>query len=89
MTKHITFEHGESEASAAYVNEHFAECGCEAYKDVFTYKLWKEQGKQVQKGQTGLKLTVYKKFEFERNDGTKGFKVYPKTSTVFCRHQVK
>ena len=89
MTKNkaTQFDHT-SLTSEMMIAEHF-ECGCEAYKDVFTYRRWKAQGKQVQKGQKGFKLQVFVKKEWEDKEGNKNWKTYPKTTTVFCRCQVK
>ena len=84
----ITFEHGRSVHSEALIEEVF-DCGCQPYEDVFTYQMWKKQGKQVQKGEKGFKLATYKKVEYENEDGEKYFKTYPKTAVVFCRCQVK
>jgi hypothetical protein len=84
----ITFEHGRSVTSEAAIAEHF-ECGCQAYEDVFTYAMWKKQGKQVSKGEKGFKLQTFKVSEYENKDGETVKKIYPKTAVVFCRCQVK
>jgi len=83
------FENGHSLTSAMVLTA-AAEargCSCIPYTDWFTYKRWKAQGFQVQKGEHGIKLTVYipnKPDEDGESTGT-----HPWYSTVFCRHQVK
>ena len=64
-------------------------CQCVPYEDFFTYKRWQAQGFQVQKGQKGTSLTVYKP-RFKEEDGKqiqKGMSRW--TAYVFCRCQVK
>ena len=63
-------------------------CGCEPYVDVFTYRRWKAQGFQVQRGEHGVKLTTWISYEREDKDGTVKTYTRPKTTTVFCRCQV-
>lgn len=78
-----------SVANAAQV-EHSLACGCQAYKDVFTYNRWKAQGFQVQRGQKAVKLPVIK--DVEREDGDTGETRQVRilgTGAVFCRHQVQ
>lgn len=66
------------------------DCKCRAYQDVFTYQRWKAQGFQVQKGQKGIKLRVFRTFITKATDD-KPEKITkrPWWSTVFCRCQVK
>jgi hypothetical protein len=85
------FEQGESATStmildlAAQANG----CTCAAYVDWFTYRRWKAQGFQVQKGQHGVKLTTYiPVFKTENGEKVKSG-VRPKAITVFCRCQLK
>ena len=59
-------------------------CGCEPYKDVFTYNRWLAQAMQVQRGQHAIRLPLIKRITNE--DGTE--KKYLGKSAVFCRHQV-
>jgi hypothetical protein len=60
-------------------------CGCEPYKDVFTYNRWLAMGFQVQRGQHSIKIPVVVERENEDNETIKRlFK-----SHVFCRCQVK
>ena len=77
--------------NAATVEEHFAECGCRAYADVFTYRRWQAQGFQVQKGEHSARITTW--IPIKTTDPDTGEKVVtgkrPKTAAVFCRHQVK
>ena len=63
-------------------------CGCEPYQDVFTYKRWKAQGQQVQRGQHAIKLPVVGQKDVEDDDGNIRVKRYLATGAVFCRHQV-
>jgi N-terminal domain of anti-restriction factor ArdC len=60
-------------------------CGCEPYKDVFTYNRWSAMGFQVQRGEHSIKIPVVVERENEDNETIKRlFK-----SHVFCRCQVK
>src|SRR5688572_4710338 len=65
-------------------------CGCEPYEDVFTYRRWKAQGMQVQKGQKAIKLPLV--IRGTRKDDESGeeraFNLLA-SSAVFCRCQVK
>jgi len=67
------------------------DCSCQPYVDWFTYKRWRAQGFQVQKGEHGIKLTTYiPKFKTDPDTGEKvpdGTR--PWYTTVFCRCQVK
>ena len=86
------FEHGQSTGSSMilFLAAQERGCTCEPYKDWFTYKRWKAQGYQVQKGEHGTKLTVYRPI-FKTNDGGEKEQVgtRPWHTTVFCRCQVK
>jgi len=67
-------------------------CDCQPYKDWFTYRRWRAQGCQVQKGEHGVKLSVFVKTERKDKDAA-GNDVtttdsFPWMTTVFCRHQV-
>ena len=65
------------------------ECGCEAYQDVFTYKRWKAQGFQVERGERAIKLPQVREVERENPDtGAMEQRKVFHTSAVFCRHQV-
>lgn len=79
----VEFKHY-SAKNAQSVEDHF-NCDCKAYVDIFTYKRWQDQKMQVQKGSTGTRIQSW--IEKERKDGTKV--TFPKTTTVFCRHQVQ
>lgn len=72
-------------------------CGCSPYQDVFTYRRWAAQNCQVQKGEHGIKITTWiiargKDADREPNaepaDQENGYK-FPRTTTVFCRCQVR
>jgi hypothetical protein len=56
-------------------------CGCEAYKDVFTYGRWGAQGFAPKKGQTAHSVSTLVEKE--------GQKPYWHTAKLFCRHQVQ
>lgn len=63
---------------------------CEAYKDIFTFRRWKQQGFLVQKGEKGTRITTWIPITKTDDDGTK--KVTgrrPRIAVVFCRHQVE
>jgi hypothetical protein len=85
------FEHGKSATSQMILTlaAQSKGCQCEAYVDWFTYKLWKDQGYQVQRGEKSVKLTVYKKYEYETDDGKIKTGSRPWNSSVFCRCQVQ
>jgi len=67
-------------------------CECQPYVDWFTYKRWKAQGMQVQKGEHGVKITTFverfSKTEKDKNGRPKSYRV-PRNTSVFCRCQVK
>ena len=65
-------------------------CGCEAYKDVFTYKRWQAQGFQVRKGEKGTRIETYAPITKENKETGEREVVgsRPWISTVFCRCQV-
>ena len=64
-------------------------CTCRAYVDWYTYRRWKAQGYQVQKGEHGVKLTTWIRFTSTGKDGKEKEHTRPKGTTVFCRCQVK
>ncbi len=78
-----------SPANAAIVEDARA-CGCEAYKDIFTYNRWKAQGMQVQKGEKATTITTYQ--PITKTDEATGEEIIvtrkPRKSFVFCRCQV-
>lgn len=79
----------QSERNAALVEDYF-DCDCRAYQDIFTYGRWKAQGLQVQRGQSACKILTYQPI-IVKDDDTGERKVVgtrPRTSAVFCRHQV-
>lgn len=64
-------------------------CNCDPYTDWFTFKRWLAQGKCVNKGEHGIKLTVFTPDEVVDDDGNVkyiGKRFY--TVWVFCRCQV-
>lgn len=78
-----------SVANAVAVKQALA-CGCEPYRDVFTYQRWKAQGFQVQRGERALRLPlVYAREVVDpETDATHNERRLGR-SAVFCRHQVK
>ncbi len=65
-------------------------CGCEPYRDVFTYKRWRAQGYQVQRGEKAIRLPMlYPRTEKDRETGEERTERRMGRSAVFCRHQVK
>jgi antirestriction protein ArdC len=76
-----------SVANAGHV-ESALECGCEAYRDVFTYNRWRALGYQVQRGEKAIKIPVIVEREKEDENGATSRARSFRTSAVFCRHQV-
>jgi len=65
------------------------ECGCEPYRDVFTFKRWKAQGYHVNKGERSIRLPVIMAKEIEDTDTGESKTIRIKgNAPVFCRHQV-
>jgi len=65
-------------------------CGCEPYRDVFTYRRWKAQGFQVQRGEKAIRLPlIYSRTETDPQTGEQVATRRMGRSAVFCRHQVK
>ena len=78
-----------SVANAVRVKEALP-CGCEPYRDVFTYRRWKAQGYQVQRGEKAIRLPmIYQRTEKDRETGEVRTERRIGRSAVFCRHQVK
>ena len=81
-----------SEVNARILSAAAAEkgCTCQPYVDWFTYRRWKAQGFQVQKGEHGTRLTCY--IQTETKDPETGEMVptgsRPWRSALFCRCQV-
>lgn len=65
-------------------------CRCEPYVDVFTYRRWKAQGLQVQRGEKALRLPlIYSCTEKDAATGEERTETRRGRSAVFCRCQVK
>lgn len=65
-------------------------CGCEPYVDVFTYRRWKAQGFQVQRGECAVRLPlIYTRTETDPQTGEEHTTQRKGRSAVFCRCQVK
>jgi len=78
-----------SVANAVRVKESLP-CGCEPYQDVFTYRRWKAQGFQVQRGEKAIKLPlIYQRAEKDRETGEETVSRRMGRSAVFCRCQVR
>ena len=63
---------------------------CEAFKSIFTFRRWKQQGWVVRKGEKGTRITTWIPTTKTDENGTKtvtGKK--PRAAIVFCRHQVE
>ena len=60
-------------------------CGCVPYTDWYTYRRWQALGYQVQKGEKGFRLAVFREVE-DREGKTRSI---PWSTTVFCKCQVK
>jgi len=77
---------GYSSKNAKIVTEARA-CDCKAYIDIFTYKRWQAQCMQVQKGEKGTKTLTWVENKDKETGKVTGR--FPKTTTTFCRCQVK
>ena len=78
-----------SVANAVKVKESLP-CGCEPYQDVFTYRRWRAQGYQVQRGEKAIRLPlIYARTERDPDTGEERTERRMGRSAVFCRHQVK
>jgi hypothetical protein len=78
-----------SVANAVAVKEALP-CGCEPYVDVFTYRRWKAQGFQVQKGEKAIRLPlIYQRTETDPETGKETTTRRTGRSAVFCRCQVR
>ena len=65
-------------------------CDCMAYADVFTYRRWRAQGFQVQRGQKAIRVPLVKDVSQEDDETGEVTHKHIKTSAaVFCRHQVQ
>ena len=83
---------GNSMANYVLIFEGFMQRGIDESKieprvNVFTYAAWKAKGRQVQRGEHGIKIGVYVpiKREVDKADGGKETKtsLRPRTATVF------
>jgi hypothetical protein len=65
-------------------------CGCEPYRDVFTYRRWRAQGFQVQRGEKAIRLPlIYQRVEKDAETGEERSTRRTGRSAVFCRCQVR
>ncbi len=66
------------------------DCGCQPYRDVYTYRRWKAQGFQVQRGEKAIRLPlIYSRVETDPDTGEQHTRRRMGRSAVFCRCQVK
>jgi len=87
-TEARTFTAGYSVANAAAVLAQ-SECKCEPYVDIFTFRRWKAQGMQVQRGSKAKKIVVFRPIMGQDESGNDVVvRKIPRTSSVFCRCQV-
>ena len=78
-----------SVANAVQVEEAL-ECGCQAYRDVFTYKRWQAQGYQVRRGEKAVRLPLHKTVtQTDKETGEETTRSVRTRSAVFCRCQVQ
>ncbi len=78
-----------SAANAIAITEALS-CDCEPYQDVFTYRRWKAQGFQVQKGERAIRLPlIYKRTERDPRTGEEKTTRRRGRSALFCRCQVR
>ncbi len=83
-----TFEHVSVANSVAVLQA--LDCGCQPYRDVFTYRRWKAQGFQVQRGEKAIRLPlIYARTEKDPETGEERTTRRRGRSAVFCRHQVE
>jgi antirestriction protein ArdC len=68
-------------------------CNCKPYFSWFTYNRWNAQGRQVRKGEHGVKLTVWLEKERVTKDESGNEKrtvqTFPKSTYVFCQCQTE
>ena len=86
-----TFSH-KSAKNAAFLQAAAAVrgCTCRPYQDWFTYRRWKAQGYQVQKGEKSTRIPVIvSKTETDPKTGQEKHVSFKRTSCVFCRCQVQ
>ena len=64
-------------------------CGCQPYRDVFTYRRWKAQGFQVRRGEKAIRLPVIvHATQTDEKTGEEQTVSMRRPSFVFCRCQV-
>lgn len=51
--------------------------------NIFTYAAWQAKGRQVRKGEKGIKIVTFAKFTKKDDDGTERAGSRPSSSTVF------
>ena len=82
-----TFQHY-SVHNAVQAQQACSEGLCEAYRDIFTYRRWRAQGYQVQRGEKGTPVTTWiTTTRMDENGDPVTFR-HAKRTVLFCRHQV-
>lgn len=82
-------ENGQSRRNYAAIVDGFAERGITAIPrvDVFSYNAWRAQGRQVRKGQHGVKIVTFIKCTAKRPDPATGEReTYSRPRTVAVFH---
>ncbi len=79
---------GQSMANYGAIFEGFAakgipEAEVEPRVNVFTYDAWKAQGRQVRKGEHGVKVVTFVEMSRQSDDGEPETWRHPRTTTVF------
>jgi hypothetical protein len=71
------------------------ECGCEPYRDTFTFGRWRAQGYHVRRGERAYRfqswIEVGNDPDNDPEDGSedRNPRLIPRMLAVFCRHQVE
>ena len=96
----MSIETPEMSAEAAREFDHFSvhnavqaqqacpEGTCEAYSDIFTYRRWRAQGYQVQRGERGTPVITWLAATSSDENGDSITVRHATRTVLFCRHQV-
>ena len=86
----VTFErHSADNAETLHVVANLKGCTCAAYVDWFTYRRWRAQGMQVQRGQKGTRVPVFYEKAEKDKDGNEIKRKRRSSAHLFCRCQVQ
>jgi hypothetical protein len=85
-------EHGASTANYPAIFEGFEAKGIDTEairprENIFTYRVWQAKGRQVQKGEKGVKVQTFVPAASKKNPDAKGLR--PRPATVFHISQTK